>query len=129
MTADSFIARVKLDRTRVGYGNQAISQGFIFAYHREFPETGSEFFKSVDNDKLIDEELFILEVASNKAFDLQESIDLLARFFCGIQVFESKKNLGRNELQCLLSKDLSVYVTDKMLNEKIEYVNQILKLD
>lgn len=126
MTANSFITEISSVRDRKGYGNKAISLGFDFAYLQEFFK--SEFFKSSDN-KIIDEELFILETVGNGTFDLQESITLLARFFCGIQVFEKLKDLGKNRLFDLKFKDLSSRVTDKMLNDKIKYVKQVLKMD
>lgn len=129
VTATSFIKSVLKDRDRRGYGNQAIADGYYFAFHQKFTETGPEYFKSANKDEPIDEELFILETVSDGTFGLQEAIGLLARFFCGIQVFKERENWNKNRLYDLLFKDLSRYVTDKMLNEKVQYVKQMLEMN
>lgn len=129
VTANSFINHVKLDRSRVGYGNQAIRQGFIFAFHQKFSHIGPEYFKSIKEDEIIDEELFILETASNTTFSLDETITLLARFFCGIQVFKDRENWSQNNLYDLLTlENLDKYVSDEMINSKIKYVKQVLEM-
>ena len=126
MTAKNFIDRVIAVRDRDKYDRKAVTLGFRFAFRRKFPEVGKEFFKSNDN-KLIDEELFILEVASSTELDFEEAVGLLARFFCGIQVFEDMSNRDKNTLQYLQFKDLTSYVSPKMFNEKIKYVKQTLE--
>lgn len=126
INAKSFIVNINKVRKQKDYGNQAIALGFRFAFHREF--NGTEFFRSAKKDTIVDEELFILEVLGSNEFPLQDSIELLARFFCGIQVFEKLKGLGKNELQYLLQKDLSSYVTDEMLRNEIDYINQVAEV-
>lgn len=129
MNVRAFTNRVKAVRNSKDYSNESLYQGFLFAFHREFPETGREFFNSMHNNhEPIDEELFILEVASSNEYTLGDSVELLARFFCGIQIFEDKKGLGKNELQAMTLNDLRKYVTPKMLDEKAKYVSQILEL-
>lgn len=130
MNVRSFTNRVKAVRNKQGYSNESLFQGFQFAFHREFPETGKESFSSMHNNhEPIDEELFILEVAGSNEFTLGDSVELLTRFFCGIQIFEDKKDLGKSRLQAMTLNDLRKYVTPKMLDEKARYVNQILKLN
>ena len=128
MNVRAFANHVKAVRNKQGYSNESLFQGFQFAFHREFPETGKESFSSMyNNHESIDEELFILEVAGSNEFTLGDSVELLIRFFCGIQIFEDKKGLGKNRLQAMTLNDLRKYVTPKMLDEKARYVNQILK--
>ena len=123
MTARSFIERMLDTRNS---RHKAVTLGFSFAFHQKFPETGEELFKSSD-DKPIDEELFILEVVGSDELDFEEAVGLLARFFCGIQVFEDMSNRDKNTLQYLQFKDLTSYVSPKMFNEKIKYVKQTLE--
>lgn len=128
VSANSFINHVKLDRTKAGYGNQAIRQGFIFAFHQKFSSTGPEYFKSVKEDEIIDEEAFILETTNNTTFSLDETITLLARFFCGIQIFKDRESWSQNNLyDFLLFEKLDEYAPDEMIESKIRYVKQVLK--
>lgn len=129
MNVRAFTNHVKAVRNKQGYSNESLFQGFQFAFHREFPETGKESFSSIHNNEPIDEELFILEVAGSGEFTLGDSVELLAKFFCGIQIFEDKKGLGKNRLQAMTLNDLRKYVTPEMVDEKARYVNQILKLN
>lgn len=130
VTANSFIAQVKLDRNHVGYGNQAIRQGFLFAFHQKFSHIGPEYFKSIKEDEIIDEELFIVETANNTTFSLDETITLLARFFCGIQIFKDRENWSQNNLYDFsFLKDIDNCVPDEMISSKIKYVKQVLEMN
>lgn len=126
LNSKSFIALTKMDRQKAGFGHKCIRKGFSFQYHLEFPETGPETFQSKEGKK-IDKELFVLETIADYKGSQQEIIELLANFFCGIEMFEKFKNSKtKKDLYSMQFEDLSKYVTDEMLQNQVDQLKELI---
>lgn len=107
-------------------GHNAIKQGFRFALHQKFPELGKDFLQS-NNFQKVDKEVFCLEFIADFEGTLQEVVELLGNFFCGILVFEElSRTKEKKDLQGLLYTDLSVYATNQMLEKQIQSIKELI---
>jgi len=107
-------------------GHNAIRQGFRFALHQKFPELGKDFLQS-NNFQKVDKEVFCLEFIASFEGNLQEAAELLGNFFCGILVFEDlPRTKEKKDLQNLLYTDLSIYVTNQMLEKQIQSIKELI---
>ena len=126
MTERNFIILANQDRTTVGFGHRCLQRGFKFALHTTFTELGKDKF-SDESGKEISQELFIKKVYNAFTRNKSEIIELLAQFFCGIDLFNKVKNkFKKKDLQEMQYEDLDKQVKDKDLTDKINYICSVV---